>query len=223
MLTKLLVLTTIFISVGEPPSVVGHVFYNGNPTFNTIRDNDGTRRPLIHVHPKNKGVKDVVVYIKNPPEFSKRDKSKEITIIDQFMETFEPHVTIARPDEKIDFTNSDALNHNVRADGDHLLNKFNVVSTPARTYTKSFKMESVGTPIPIACDIHPWMKAWVYVFEHPYAVLTDDSGNFTLPRISPGVYTLVVEYPDLEIRSESRITLPATTPINIELRDTKEN
>ena len=28
------------------------------------------------------------------------------------------------------------------------------------------------------CNIHPWMDAWVLVFNHPYAAVTDDDGNF---------------------------------------------
>jgi plastocyanin len=217
MIAKLLLLSTFLISADEPPSVSGHVFYNGDTVYKTVRDNDGYRRPLFQVNGENKGVREILVYIKDPPDSSKKEKQGEPLTIDQFGETFEPHVTIARPNQEIHFTNSDALNHNVRADGNHSRNKFNVVSTPSRTYTRAFQSESNADPIPIACDIHPWMNAWVYIVNHRYATLTDSSGRFTLPSIPAGTYTLVIAQPDLDIQKELLISLPVSTPVNIEL------
>jgi plastocyanin len=214
---KLVLLSTCLISADEPPSLSGHVFYNGNTVYKTVRDNDGNLRPVFQTNPKNKGAIAILVYLKNPPASSKKVQSTKPLTVDQFVETFEPHITIASPGQEIRFTNSDALNHNVRADGSHSRNEFNVVSTPARTYTRSFQLEAMGNPIPIACDIHRWMSAWVYIFEHPFATLTDDSGHFTLPPIPAGTYTLVIEQPDLEYRKDLLITLPLSSPINIEL------
>ena len=44
--------------------------------------------------------------------------------------------------------------------------------------------------IPFACDIHPWMKAWVSVREHPWFAVSDASGAFTIGGVPPGEYTL---------------------------------
>lgn len=35
-------------------------------------------------------------------------------------------------------------------------------------------------PINVECSIHPWMKAYVWVFKHPYFAVTDDDGNFEI-------------------------------------------
>ncbi|MBV9880115.1 MAG: carboxypeptidase regulatory-like domain-containing protein [Gemmatirosa sp.] len=37
----------------------------------------------------------------------------------------------------------------------------------------------------------PWMRAWVLVFDHPYATTTDAAGAFTLGDVPPGSYRLV--------------------------------
>jgi len=36
------------------------------------------------------------------------------------------------------------------------------------------------------CNIHPWMDAWVLVFNHPYAAVTDEDGNFTIKNVPAG-------------------------------------
>ena len=38
-------------------------------------------------------------------------------------------------------------------------------------------------PINIECSIHPWMKAYVWVFKHPYFAVTDDDGNFEIKNV----------------------------------------
>ncbi len=64
------------------------------------------------------------------------------------------------------------------------------------------KSEPVGDPpiqatftkpelaIPIACNIHPWMRAFLFVFAHPYFDVTPKSGEFALKNLPPGTYTI---------------------------------
>ena len=44
----------------------------------------------------------------------------------------------------------------------------------------------------VDCDLHPWMRAWVVVIEHPFYVITDEQGEFTLDNVPAGKYTLQV-------------------------------
>ncbi len=40
------------------------------------------------------------------------------------------------------------------------------------------------------CDVHPWMFAWVSVFDNPYFAVSDKDGKFTIKNVPPGKYTL---------------------------------
>src|SRR5262249_8654973 len=39
----------------------------------------------------------------------------------------------------------------------------------------------------IACDIHPWMNAKAWVFDHPYSVVTGPDGTFEIKNAPEGV------------------------------------
>jgi hypothetical protein len=41
------------------------------------------------------------------------------------------------------------------------------------------------------CTIHPWMKAYVWVLDHPFVAKTDEEGNFEIKDVPAGDLTLV--------------------------------
>ena len=43
----------------------------------------------------------------------------------------------------------------------------------------------------IDCNVlHTWMKAWIFVADHPYATVTETDGGFVLAEVPPGAYAL---------------------------------
>ena len=40
------------------------------------------------------------------------------------------------------------------------------------------------------CDVHPWMFAWVSVFDSPYFAVSDKDGKFAIKNVPPGKYTI---------------------------------
>ena len=46
--------------------------------------------------------------------------------------------------------------------------------------------------VPIFCDIHAHMSAYVLVFSHPYFAVTAADGGYTIGNIPPGTYTVLV-------------------------------
>jgi len=50
--------------------------------------------------------------------------------------------------------------------------------------------------------IHPWMKAYLGVFEHPYFALSGADGRFTLKDLPPGEYTIEAWHERFGTRSQ---------------------
>ena len=46
------------------------------------------------------------------------------------------------------------------------------------------------TSIPIKCNQHPWMRAYVHVVQHPFHAVTGEDGSFELKGLPPGEYEI---------------------------------
>jgi hypothetical protein len=44
--------------------------------------------------------------------------------------------------------------------------------------------------IPVKCNVHPWMRAYIGVVSHPFFAVTGEDGTFTIKGLPPGTYTL---------------------------------
>jgi hypothetical protein len=51
--------------------------------------------------------------------------------------------------------------------------------------------------IPVKCDVHPWMNAYIHVLDHPYFAVTQQDGTFEIKGLPPGDYEVSVwhEFP----------------------------
>ena len=65
------------------------------------------------------------------------------------------------------------------------------------------------------------MRAWVFVFEHPYYTLTDADGRFQLGPLPPGRYRVAVRQPDAGFSGERTVEVAGLT--RIEWRFTAED
>jgi Carboxypeptidase regulatory-like domain len=59
--------------------------------------------------------------------------------------------------------------------------------------------------------IHPWMKASLGVFEHPYFALSGADGRFTLKDLPPGEYTIEAWHERFGTRSQKVALGPKET------------
>lgn len=46
--------------------------------------------------------------------------------------------------------------------------------------------------IRVTSNTHTWMRGYVFVFDHPYATVTDEKGSFVIDSLLPGEYVLKV-------------------------------
>jgi hypothetical protein len=53
-------------------------------------------------------------------------------------------------------------------------------------------LEAKNRPYQVSCNIHPWMKAWVLVCDHPYFAVTDKDGTFQIKNAPAGTFRLMI-------------------------------
>lgn len=54
---------------------------------------------------------------------------------------------------------------------------------------------------------HPWARAYIAVFDHPYFALTNDDGEFRIDSLPPGTYTVKVWHERLAKLIEQRVVV----------------
>jgi len=136
---------------------------------------------------ENKGVKNVLVFITeglnidySPPE--------EPMVIDQKGCIYSPHVVGIMAGQQLDILNNDGTLHNI-----HALPKVNKEFNKAQPRSKkklSVKFEKPEAPFKIKCDVHPWMGAYIGVFDHPCFAVSGDDGTYIISDLKPGEYVI---------------------------------
>ena len=129
--------------------------------------------------------------------------SGEPPTIDQLGLVFTPTTLIARVGERVVFTNSETITHNVHlwfADNDSTV--LDVETDPGAA--ADFVFDRPGG-YDVTCDHHPGMRAFIYVTEADRTVFADNAGAFVIPDVAPGAYTLGVWSVDPELRHEQTI------------------
>ncbi len=156
----------------------------------------------ILVNAKNKGIKNVVVFLrpddtdlkvefpknKIHPDDAKR-KPGEL-VIDQPCCLFGPRVSVARVGDKLVVKNSAPVAHNFFWDtannGTH-----NKTIPKQEEWKLPDPLVKENTPIQYKCTIHGWMTGYVRIFDHPYYAITDEDGKFEIKNAPVGKYRLV--------------------------------
>lgn len=69
--------------------------------------------------------------------------------------------------------------------------------------------------IRITSNSHIWMRGYIFVFDHPYAAVTDDKGSFVIDNLLPGEYVLKVWHEGFGFQ-EKKIKLSPGETANIE-------
>lgn len=147
------------------------------------------------VNPKTKGIANCVIYLSRKPSKIHPDlvkPAKETVEFDNVDCVFEPHVLVVHKDQAVKAINSDACGHNVKTN--MIRNKAeNQLLGPNDKKGYEFKFRAAEfLPMKVECNIHPWMSAYWYVVDHPYAVVTDAEGNFEIKNLPAGRHTFKV-------------------------------
>jgi hypothetical protein len=156
----------------------------------------------------NGGVANVVVWVRAPKGHyfnlseEQRKPATELVKIEQPHCAFIPHVAVLFPDyydpkskkeqatgQKFEVTNSAPITHNTNwTPVNTVVNKPDNVILPPNGGKKDIDLKSGSRAgqeehLTLKCNIHTWMSAHVWAFDHPFAAVTDKDGSYEIKNV----------------------------------------
>lgn len=142
-------------------------------------------------------IANVFVYIKSGIAPTLAPTGTAPVAVDQNGCRFAPHVIAIQQGAAVSFSNSDATMHNVHIVPTQPGNPTVDLSEGPHAAPQTAVFHAAETMIPVRCNNHPWMQAFVNVAPNPYFAVTAADGSFTIPRLPPGTYTLAAVHEKL--------------------------
>jgi hypothetical protein len=171
----------------------------------------------MYVISPNLEVKNVLIIVEDVKKGKAAPKTD--AVIDNKDCYFEPLVSIAYKGANHVIKNSDPILHNTNL-GLLLKDKRRTVYNLAlpRKDQVITKPARVAGLIAIKCDAHSWMRAYVYVSDHPYVAITDANGNFEIKDMLPGKYKITIWHEGFgEIEKDVEVSAGKAAELNVTL------
>jgi hypothetical protein len=116
-------------------------------------------------------------------------------VLDQKGCRYNPHVLGILVGQPLTITNTDTADHNIH-DMPSKNPPFNESQMPTdKPITKTFATPEIM--IPVQCNQHPWMRAYINVMTNPYFAVSAADGSFEIKNLPPGEYTLAAVHEKL--------------------------
>jgi plastocyanin len=155
------------------------------------------------------GLMNVFVYVDGGPAVDGRTLAP--AVLDQVNCRYVPHAVGVVVGQPLRVKSSDPVYHNTHY-------------TPARNPSGNFGLLRAGHErdvqfvapevFPVKCDVHPWMLAYVGVFDNPFFDVTDESGGFDIAALPAGSYTVVARHA-LYGERRQQVTVPPGQAVEV--------
>ena len=152
------------------------------------------------------GLQNVVIYVSEGLPDQVWDAPQSPVIMSQDGCTYAPHVVALQTNQKLRIVNGDQTSHNIHPmpSSNAEWNKSQPPGVPP--FEESFARQEIG--IPVKCNVHAWMRAYIAVLKHPFFSVSNESGSFAIKNLPPGNYTITAWHEKLGI-STQKITVGA--------------
>lgn len=114
--------------------------------------------------------------------------SSEVVTLNQEGCRYIPHVLGIQVGQTLNIINSDPTLHNIHATPE-ANDEFNM-GQPIQGMEFERTFDTPEVMVPMRCDVHGWMNAYIGVLEHPFFAVTGEDGMFDISELPPGDYVV---------------------------------
>jgi plastocyanin len=207
-LAALVALALVAPAAAAPGAIQGRVRYLGKPPARSLdRAADPTctpaKVPAEDVVVADGGLQDVHVrLVLGKPGKARPPKAK--VVVRQVGCAYRPRVVGAIAGQTLVVENGDPTMHNVHAYAaeETAFNR----SQPKGAKPIEHALAAPGL-FTLKCDVHPWMRAFVAITDHPWFAVTGADGGYAIAGVPPGTYTLEAYHPTLGTKAKPVVVL----------------
>jgi hypothetical protein len=163
------------------------------------------------------GVANTVIFLKDITRGKAMDLPAERRFVDQKHCRYEPHILLVPVKADLKMESSDATLHTIHMEGAATYN----LPFPFPNQIITRPMSTAGM-VDLKCNGgHTWMNAEMFVVNHPYYAVTDESGKFELTNVPAGKYeieawhegwTVLHQEASFDVLTERRVQRPVFSP-----------
>ncbi len=117
----------------------------------------------------------------NPEYAASKD---EPAVLDNHFCSFQPHVSLVQTGQPFIIKNSDTVGHNTNVK--LMRNGATNTTIAAGDETKRVLTKAEAVPLPVDCNIHPFMHGYILVKDDPYMAVSAADGTFEIKDIPAG-------------------------------------
>jgi plastocyanin len=214
--TLLFSLLLLFVALSSSPAVAQSGTVEGLITYQADPARPWRYARYYVKQAKTGELAETVVAIRAKPAVE-NDRQPQTVVVDQHNFQFTPETVVIRRGDSVKFTNADQSTHNVQSSSE--IATFNANMPGGGEQVVRFdRAGGIRQPVTVGCVFHSAMRAYIFVFDHPWYQLTAADGRFRLADVPPGEYELEIAHPAGELRTRKRITVKAGEVTQIDIR-----
>lgn len=157
-------------------------------------------------------LKNALIFLKDGTKGKPFTRPKTKVLLDQVGCQYVPHVAGVMVGQKIEIRNSDETLHNVHASP--TVNPSFNIGQPMKGMTAEKTFNAPEVVVRFKCDVHPWMAAYLGVFDHPWFAVSGPDGTFTIADVPAGTYTVEAWHEALPVQTAQVTVAGGETPAN---------
>jgi plastocyanin len=197
-------------------SVTGAIHFDGvAPPMKNINMIDVPNCAKLHASPvmtenivlgANSTLQHVVVYLQGDfSAYSFPQAAGPVKVVQEGC-IYAPHVVALMTGDPLEVTNKDAVTHNINAMS-QLRQGWNETQVQGgEPIERTFSKEEI--PMTVNCNMHPWMRFYAAVVNHPFFQVTGKDGQFSLRNVPPGTYTLTTWHETFGMKKQTIVVQP---------------
>jgi len=209
----------VVIDPATAGTIKGTALFKGEPPkFRDIDMGEDPSCPQKPIQPDvvvvNKGkLANVFVYVKEGLPSGSFAAPSTPVVLDQKGCRYQPHMLGVMVGQPLQIANDDPSDHNIHSMSQQNAN-FNI-SQLAKDPPVTQKFDHPEMMIPLECNQHQWMRAYLNVMTHPFFAVSAEDGSFEIQGLPPGEYTIAAVHEKFgeqtaKVKVEPRETRTAT-------------